>query len=306
MPTAYLADRSFVRVSGPDAASWLQNIVTCDLTTLEPEDGRYGALLSPQGKILFDFIASFGRIESDPSEPPAIYLETGREQASEFAKRLAFYRLRAKVEVEDLSTHDVHGKQVGVAVAWGDARAYQGDALRIVDPRNPELGERMLTFADDAVAVATSDPIAFHAHRIWLGIPEGGKDFAYGETFPHEALLDMLGGVDFRKGCYVGQEVVSRMEHRGTSRTRIVPVQLDGDPPALGAAVKANGKAIGQMGSSVDGRGLAMLRLDRAEEALAVGAPLTVGETSLSLSRPGWWHGAFPGESPAKGAAAGS
>jgi len=119
MPTAYLADRSFVRIAGHDASSWLQNIVTCDLSTLEPEGARYGALLSPQGKILFDFIASFGRIESDPTQPPAIYLETARDQASDLAKRLSFYRLRAKVDIEDLSTHDVHGKQVGVAVAWG-------------------------------------------------------------------------------------------------------------------------------------------------------------------------------------------
>jgi tRNA-modifying protein YgfZ len=296
MPTAYLADRSFVRVSGPEARSWLQTIVTCDLDRIETLGSRYGALLTPQGKILFDFIASFGRIESDPDTPPALYLETARALAPDLAKRLAFYRLRAKVEIDDLSSHALHGKTVGVAAAWGDLRAYQGDALRIVDPRLPELGERMLTFSDDAIAVATGDPIDYHAHRIALGIPEGGKDFAYGETFPHEALLDLIGGVDFRKGCYVGQEVVSRMQHRGTARTRILPVRFEGEAPELGSEISADGRTVGRMGSSIEGHGLAMLRLDKVEDAFGSGAEIRVGGIVLVPVRPSWWRGPFPGE----------
>src|SRR3954447_23313131 len=129
MPTAYLADRSFVRIVGEDARAWLQGLVTCNMEGLEAGTARFGALLSPQGKILFDFIASLGRVDHDPDKPAAIYLETARSLAPELAKRLAFYRLRAKVRVEDLSVEGEHGKAVGVAVAWGDGRAYQGDAI---------------------------------------------------------------------------------------------------------------------------------------------------------------------------------
>jgi folate-binding protein YgfZ len=303
MPTAYLADRSFVRVAGEDAAPWLQNIVTCDVSGLEPGQGRFGALLTPQGKILFDFIVSLGRVDHDPEHAPAFYLETVRAAAPELARRLGFYRLRAKVAIEDLSTVGEHGKPVGVAVAWGEARAYQGDAVRIGDPRHADLGERMATYEEDAIAVATSDPIAYHSHRIGLGIPEAGKDFAYGEAFPHETLMDMLGGVDFRKGCYVGQEVVSRMQHRGTARSRIVPVRFEGEAPATGSEIRAGTRVIGTMGSSIEGQGLALIRLDRAEEALAAGAPLEAGAVALTLRRPDWWSAAWPSAGAGEAAA---
>src|SRR5262249_5565555 len=153
-------------------------------------------------------IVSFGRVDHDPERPPAIYLETVRTAAPDLARRLGFYRLRAKVRIEDLSILGEHGRPVSVAVAWGEQRAYQGDALKVEDPRHAELGERMAAYEDDAIAIATGDPIAYHAHRIALGIPEAEKDFAYGEAYPHEALMDLLGGISFKKGCYVGQEVV--------------------------------------------------------------------------------------------------
>jgi tRNA-modifying protein YgfZ len=296
MPTAYLADRSFLRISGEEALPWLQTIVTSDMAHLEPGQGRYGALLSPQGKILFDFIASLGRVDHDPGKPSAVYLETVGAAAPDFARRLALYKLRAKVRIEDLSTEGEHGKPVGVAVAWGETRAYQGDAVRAVDPRHPELGERMATYEDDAIAVATGEPLAWHAHRLALGVPEAGKDFELGDAFPHEALMDMLGGVDFKKGCYIGQEVVSRMEHRGTARTRLVPVGFAGDGPARGTQIMAGGRPVGSFGSGLEGRGIAMLRLDRVAEAMAAQEVLTAGDVALTPFKPDFWRGAFPGE----------
>ena len=116
------------------------------------------------------------------------------------------------------------------------------------------------------------------------GVPEGGRDYAFGETFPHEALFDQLNGVDFKKGCYVGQEVVSRMEHRGLARKRIVPVEGDAPLPAPGTPVEAGGVPIGELGSVAGASGLASLRLDRAEEAVAKGNTLTAGEVSGSRS----------------------
>jgi folate-binding protein YgfZ len=166
------------------------------------------------------------------------------------------------------------------------------------DPRLPELGFRCIAPAHAAVPVGAepADAAAYEAHRIALGVPSGGRDFAYGDAFPHEADLDQLHGVDFQKGCYVGQEVVSRMEHRGSARNRVVPVSLDGAAPATGSAVTAAGRSVGVMGSVSAGRALAMLRLDRVDEALAGGAPLMAGEVELRLVKPAWARFAFPGD----------
>jgi folate-binding protein YgfZ len=131
------------------------------------------------------------------------------------------------------------------------------------------------------------DASAYEAHRIALGVPQGGFDFRYGDAFPHEADMDQLAGVDFDKGCYVGQEVVSRMEHRGTARNRVVPVTADGALPG-GVAVMAGEKQVGTMGSGAGGRGLAMLRLDRVADAAAAGQRLTAGGVTLSVHKPDW------------------
>ena len=137
-------------------------------------------------------------------------------------------------------------------------------------------------------------PSEYEAHRIALGIPQGGIDFSYGDAFPHEADMDQLGGVDFAKGCYVGQEVVSRMEHRGIARTRAVPVRYDGAAPAAGAAVTAAERQVGTMGSAAGGRGLALLRLDRVADALSRGEPLLAGGVPIRLIKPDWARFAFP------------
>ena len=134
-----------------------------------------------------------------------------------------------------------------------------------------------------------SDAADYDAFRVGLGVPEGGRDYAFGDAFPHEALFDQLHGVSFTKGCYVGQEIVSRMEHRGTARKRVVPVNADG-PLVEGAAVMAGDVEIGKVGSVAGSRGLALLRLDRVDELTAKGVPLTVEGAPITVSIPAWAH----------------
>ncbi|WP_099900809.1 YgfZ/GcvT domain-containing protein, partial [Methylobacterium frigidaeris] len=211
MPLALLPDRTVVAVTGADASSFLQGLLTCNVETLPEGEARLGALLSPQGKILFDFLVS--------RAPDGFRLDVARDRVTDLVKRLTLYRLRAQVTIEVLP--------LAVVAGWG-AEA-PSPALR--DGRLADLGWRLYLPEDEAPAT-DADAAAYAAHRIGLGVPEGGTDFALGDAFPHEALMDQLGGVDFKKGCYVGQEVVSRMQHRGTARTRIVPL-IYRDGPAV-------------------------------------------------------------------------
>ena len=189
---------------------------------------------------------------------------------------------------------------LGVMAAW-DGEAVTEHGLCYRDPRLPALGWRIMlppplaapAAADlGAVFVPADD---YEAQRIALGIPRGGLDFTYGDTFPHEADMDQLHGVDFAKGCFVGQEVVSRMEHRGSARNRIVPVVYEGFAPDAGSPVMAGDRPIGTFGSSANGRGLAMLRLDRAAEALDAGQALVAGAITLHLIKPDWARFPVPG-----------
>ena len=138
----------------------------------------------------------------------------------------------------------------------------------------------------DLIGADLVDSSAYEAHRIATGVPRGGLDFMYGDAFPHETNMDRLNGVDFDKGCYVGQEVVSRMQHRGTARTRTVKVVLDGPSPEVGATILAGDKPVGTMGSTAGGNGLALIRTDRVADALDAGLPLTAGGLALRLAEP--------------------
>jgi folate-binding protein YgfZ len=221
-----------------------------------------------------------------------------RALAPALVEKLSFYRLRAKVGIEDLS-----GK-LGVMAAWEGNGATECGLL-YPDPRLPALGLRCILppelLAEAAAELAASlvDAAAYEAHRIALGVPRGGFDFSYGDAFPHEADMDQFGGIDFSKGCYIGQEVVSRVEHRGIARTRIVPVAYDGFAPEAGTPVLAGEKNVGSLGSSAGGRGLAMLRLDRVQDALAAQTPLSAGGVPLRILKPAWARFAFPGEAKA-------
>jgi tRNA-modifying protein YgfZ len=291
MPSAHLADRGVVRVSGEDAKTFLDGLLTCDLDRVSPQNARFGSLLTPQGKILFDFIV----FEAPHEIGGGYYLDVLKGHAADLVKRLGFYKLRAKVAIEDLS------ETLAVVAGWDAPRPDDEAGLIAQDPRLPALGWRAIIATEDVAEFARNPLERYHTHRIALGVPEGGRDFPFGDAFPHEALMDQLHGVDFDKGCYVGQEVVSRMQHRGTARTRLVPAVYEGGFAAeAGVEVVAGQKALGKTGTGADGRGLLMIRLDRASDALAAGETIRAGGIPVALEKPAWIGFSFPGEEPAK------
>jgi len=281
MQAAFLPDRGVVKVSGEDARNFLNGLVTSDLTELKPGLARFGALLTPQGKIIVDFLIT----EAPAGHGGGFLFDCPRALAQALTDKLRFYKLRAKLTVENLSD------SLGVIAAWGGDLAMQPD-LTFTDPRAPTLGTRILAPQDLAEKVAVligADLVgaeAYEAHRIACGAPRGGLDFIYGDAFPHETNMDRLHGVDFDKGCYVGQEVVSRMQHRGTARTRTVKIILDGPSPETGSPILAGDKQVGTVGSTADNKGLALVRTDRVTEALAAGLALTAGGLPLRLAEP--------------------
>jgi folate-binding protein YgfZ len=281
MKSAFLPDRGVVKVAGEDARNFLNGLVTTDVDKLKPGLGRFGALLTPQGKITVDFLIT----EAPAGHGGGFLIDCPKPLADGLATKLKFYKLRAKVTVENLSD------DLGVLAAWDGKPAAQPD-LAFADPRNGDLGYRILIPEDlkqklsDLIGAVLVDAAAYEAHRIALGVPRGGLDFTYSDAFPHETNMDRLSGVDFDKGCYVGQEVVSRMQHRGTARTRSVKVLLEDFSPEPGVSVMAGDKPVGTMGSSAKGKGIALVRIDRVADALDAGQALTAGGLAVRLAEP--------------------
>lgn len=281
MKSAFLPDRGVIKVAGEDARNFLNGLVTTDLDKLKPGLGRFGALLTPQGKIIVDFLIT----EAPAGHGGGFLIDCPKALADGLATKLKFYKLRAKVTVDNLSN------DLGVLAAWDGQLAAQPD-LAFADPRNAELGTRILVPENlkqklsDLIGAELVDAADYEAHRIALGVPRGGLDFMYSDAFPHETNMDRLAGVDFDKGCYVGQEVVSRMQHRGTARTRSVKVLLEDSSPEAGVSVMAGDKSVGTMGSSAQGKGIALVRIDRVADALDAGQPLTAGGLALKLAEP--------------------
>ena len=291
MQAALLPDRGVVKVAGDGARRFLNGLVTNDVDKVTPVAPRFAALLTPQGKIIVDFIIA----EAPAADGGGFFLDCPRALAPELLEKLNFYKLRAKVICEDLS------EILGVMAFW-DGGGDSEYGLSYLDPRLPALGSRVMLpphlvgeAADDLGAEQVSAD-AYEAHRIALGIPRGGLDFAYGDTFSHEADMDQLNGVDFNKGCYVGQEVVSRVEHRASARSRVVPIVYDEFAPSSGLPIVAGNKQIGTLGSTAKGHGLALMRLDRIEDALATGMHLQAGGITIRAVKPAWAKFDWPGE----------
>jgi folate-binding protein YgfZ len=276
-----LPSRAVVRVRGADARKFLQGLITNDIGKAREGEAIHAGLLSPQGKILFDFFVV--------ADGGGLLLDVAKDKVGELVQRLNFYRLRAQVEIAQEPT-------LAVAAAWGSSPRLPDGVVAFADPRLAELGVRLLLTKADVTTLGceTASEADYHAVRIGLGVPEGGRDYAFGEAFPHEALFDQLNGVDFAKGCYVGQEVVSRMEHRGTARKRIVPVEGQAALPQSGTSVEADGVPVGALGSVSGTSGLALIRLDRAEAALAAGQTLDAAGIAVSLRRPAFARFAVP------------
>jgi tRNA-modifying protein YgfZ len=250
-------ERAVLRVSGAGALGFLNNLLTADLSTSAP---AYAALLTPQGKILHDvFVVPDGEI---------VWLDVAREQADGLLKRLAMYRLRAKLEFA-----------IDDSKAIGASSRNDLPGLSYADPRLAVMGWRSIMTAD-----VLGEGEGYEAARISLGLADSIADIRLGEMFVHEANLDQLHGVSFSKGCYVGQEVVSRTQHRATARNRILPVVFSGEAPH-GNDILSGDQRIGIMLSSAAEYGLALIRLDRLAEA---SSPLLCNGTQIKVRRPAW------------------
>jgi folate-binding protein YgfZ len=248
----HATDRSVLRIAGPEAHGFLQGLVTSDVRAVE-RGPAYAALLSAQGKYLFDFILS--------AAGDGVLLDVKADRASALAQRLGLYRLRAKVEIA----------ATDLAVIQGLGDPPPPGAFD--DPRERALGWRL--YAEDAAAALRGhdplDPAEWHALRVAHAVPETGIELLPEETYILEAGFERLGGVDFRKGCYVGQEVTARMKHKTELRKGLVLVRVEGEAPPPGTEIRAGERAAGTLFSVADGTGLAHLRFDRMSDDMRAG-----------------------------------
>jgi folate-binding protein YgfZ len=257
MRIARLHSRALVRVSGPDARSFLNNLLTQEVETLAAGELRFGALLSAPGRLLFDLFLL--------GEPQAVLLDVDAERRDALVQRLSMYRLRADVAVEAVDG--------SILVSWPDAaEGFQ------TDPRAPGLGGRRLG-GDVSVDASEAD---FQAHRLAVGVPDPAADASSDRTYPIEANFDLLNGIDFSKGCFIGQETTSRMKRRGTIRNRMLPIVFEGAPPPPGTEVLNGELRAGEVLTGLGGSAMALLRLDRLE------GELTAGGRAVQVRMPDW------------------
>ncbi|NRP71138.1 tRNA-modifying protein YgfZ [Ensifer psoraleae] len=276
MPKVCLNDRAIISVSGKDAEDLLQSLITTDIGALGSDEARPGALLTPQGKILFDFLIS--------RDGEALRLETTSDQAEPLLKRLTMYKLRSAVELSLQSPAPV----TVVFEEEQPAGSYR-------DYRFEKAGKSVFRLYHD-MENPEADVTELERLRIASGVAVSGPDFALQDVFPHDVLLDLNGGLSFRKGCYVGQEVVSRMQHRATARRRVVIVASEAPLPPTGASITVNGRSIGSLGTVRHKAGLAIVRIDKAGEAITKGDTILAGDVPVTLTLPGWTGLSFPTE----------
>ncbi|MEO6339204.1 MAG: folate-binding protein [Caulobacteraceae bacterium] len=261
---AHLPDRALLRVDGEDWRGFLQGLITQDVETLRPGEIRFGALLTPQGRLLFDLFLI--------GEADGALLDVHAASRDALKMRLSIYRLRAKVRIEAV--------EGGVFALWEAEGA--GEPWRR-DPRLPALGWRAVGEVATPAGADAVEAAAYHAHRLALGVPDPVRDCPADRTYPIEADFDLLGGIDFKKGCFVGQETTSRMKRRGAIRSRMTAIAFDGPVPAFGSEVLAGTLRAGEVLSGIDGRAMALLRLDRLESG-----PLTVDGRPARVEAPDW------------------
>lgn len=302
MANAYLhvfEDRGVIRLSGEDRVTFLQGLVSNDVTKVSPEQAGYGAFLTAQGKFLYDFFL----IALDDS----LLIETAADRIDEFLRKLRMYKLRSKIELSAAS------EAWTVAAVFGDGALSAlglpaergssiplGGGIAFVDPRHAEAGARLVLpagdGATDALGLRPVDRDAYDRRRVALGLPDGARDMAVEKTVLLEAGFEELGGVDFEKGCYMGQELTARTKYRGLVKRRLMPIAIDGPLPTPGTEITLDGREAGEVrtvvangdGQEGGGSGLAMIRLNRLDEALRSGAPLTAGEATVIPHKPDW------------------
>jgi hypothetical protein len=274
-----LEDRALIALGGAEAHDFLQGLITNDMALCVDGRAIYATLLTPQGKILFDFFVV-------PVGKDRLLLDCAAARAADLLKRLLVYRLRAKVDI-------AVRPELGVAALW-DKEAPTPIPHGIVgfaDPRHPALGVRAIGARDVlARAMSAATPGDYQGHRLSLGIPDSA-DLAPDTVFALDAGLEELNGVSFRKGCYIGQEVTARMKHRATARRRFFIAETDGSLPVFGTSLDSGGREVGTLASGVGGMALALVRLDRLAEAQAAHSPIVAGGHAFTLRKPEWFHG---------------
>ncbi|MBM3546329.1 MAG: folate-binding protein YgfZ [Alphaproteobacteria bacterium] len=287
-----LEDRGIVTVAGEDRVSFLQGLVSNDVAKVSPGRTAYAAFLTAQGKFLHDFfVIDMGEM---------LALDCERSRADDLRKRLSLYKLRSKVVLANVSEEYRVFAAFGPTVAEklelkepGQAKEYAG-GIAYLDPRLKEMGVRILLHGglgeDPLVALGCvrAELPEYHAARIANGLPDGSQDMPVEKAILLENGFDELHGIDWDKGCYVGQELTARTKYRGLVRKRLMPVEVEGPLPAYGTEIAFDGKEAGEMRSGQGDRALALLRLEMVEKALAEGKPLTAGETKLKPVKPGW------------------
>ncbi len=254
---ARLDSRALIRVSGPDARPFLHNLLTQDVETLTDGELRFAALLSPPGRLLFDLFLI--------GEADGVLLDVAADRRDSLLQRLSMYKLRAQVTVEP--------DDRPVFASWPEV----ADGFT-ADPRTPGLGGRRIGGAVEPDATEAD----WQAHRLAVGVPDPALDAPSDKTYPIEANFDLLNGIDFQKGCFVGQETTSRMKRRGSIKTRMLPLAFDGPPPPFGAEVLNGELRAGEVLSGRDGAAMALVRLDRIDGAL------TVDGRPVAVCRPDW------------------
>src|SRR5437588_317733 len=294
-----LDGRGILAVSGPDRLIFLQGLVSNDVEKVMPDRAVYAALLTAQGKYLHDFIMV--------AAGEAIWLDAEVTRLADLKRRLSIYRLRATAAIDDLADLAVAAvfgesarEALGLPEQAGAARPF-GDGLAFVDPRLAALGARVILPRDqlrgalEGVGLAETDLAGYDRHRLSLGVPDGSQDLLVEKSILLESGFDELNGVDWQKGCYVGQELTARTKYRGLIKKRLFPVRIDGPAPAPGTIVTLDGKDAGEMRSARDGRGLALLRL----EAIPERRTLEAENASLTPIRPEWMRVDAESPSPA-------
>ena len=260
-----LSDRAVIRLSGEDRISFLQGIITQDVELLKKRSSIFAALLTPQGKILFDFLIA---LQGD-----TLLIDCNKETAPALLKRLSLYKLRAKVSLEIDDTLQIIASPQEIK-----------DNVSFADPRTPALGWRAIVNNGNH----SSDNNEYDQRRIALGVPEFGKDFGSDEVFLLDVNYDALSGVNYKKGCFIGQEVTSRMKRKGEVRRRTLIAVFDGEAPEKGAPVTAGASTLGDIMNHADGKALALIRLDRWEKAKAENTAVMCGNTELQLCIPAY------------------
>ncbi|MSP83515.1 MAG: folate-binding protein [Alphaproteobacteria bacterium] len=284
-----LAQRGVLRISGEDARPFLQGLISNDVQRVAPGRAIYAALLTPQGKYLFDFLVAQAGDD--------LLLDVEAARAADLLRRLSLYRLRSKVVIADAGSSsrvfallgDGVAERLGLA-AEGSARAL-ADGVTFIDPRLARLGARALlpsAAALVALGFVAGTPADYDRHRLALGVPDGSRDILVDKSFLLESNVEELHGVDFDKGCYVGQELTARTKFRGVVRKRLFRVDVDGPLPDPGTPILLGDKEAGIMRSGADGVGLALLRLEIVDQASVSGEPLTAGASRLKPVKPDW------------------